>query len=377
MTSSPDRDPATRRSTRCRPRCRRCGGLCKLGYRHEPRLMVAAFVLSQLAALPDALLALWLMLLGKGVLEQQARPGARRGDWPRRVDRRDVVSPHGQHARAAPLPRQGDDRARVARRATAGIDRDDRASGAPGVSRSAVDAPQSGVRARPHVHVAVFHARVDPAPGRDDGAAGVDSSGAHPARRRSRVPTVLTSTWRPAVERVGAGARRTSQPAGASPVHHRHDRAARKGSAGHRHRRAPRDRAPGGVGALVRTGGDRAVGLGVVARAGVGDIRPRHMSARSCSCRPASARRRARCCWCSPQVRGCRRTSAPRSARSDSCADSGWTARGGSRGSRTTPLPSRRPAICRCPPRCTAASVSTTCRSPTRARHASCWTMCR
>lgn len=47
--------------------------LCKLGYRHEPRLMITAFVLSQLAALPDALLALWLMLLGKGVLEH--RPG--------------------------------------------------------------------------------------------------------------------------------------------------------------------------------------------------------------------------------------------------------------------------------------------------------------
>jgi ATP-binding cassette subfamily B protein len=47
--------------------------LCRLGYRHEPRLMLAAFVLSQLAALPDALLALWLMLLGKGVLEN--RPG--------------------------------------------------------------------------------------------------------------------------------------------------------------------------------------------------------------------------------------------------------------------------------------------------------------
>ena len=47
--------------------------LCKLGYRHEPRLMVAAFVLSQLAALPDALLALWIMLLGEGVLEN--RPG--------------------------------------------------------------------------------------------------------------------------------------------------------------------------------------------------------------------------------------------------------------------------------------------------------------
>src|SRR2546429_9373961 len=46
--------------------------LCKLGYRHEPRLMVAAFGLSQLAALPDALLALWLMLLGVGVLPHRA-----------------------------------------------------------------------------------------------------------------------------------------------------------------------------------------------------------------------------------------------------------------------------------------------------------------
>jgi ATP-binding cassette, subfamily B, bacterial len=45
--------------------------LCKLGYRHEPRLMLAAFVLSQLAALPDAMLALWLMLLGRGVLENR------------------------------------------------------------------------------------------------------------------------------------------------------------------------------------------------------------------------------------------------------------------------------------------------------------------
>jgi len=51
--------------------------LCKLGYRHEPRLMLAAFILSQLAALPDALLALWLMLLGKGVLEN--RPGMVQG----------------------------------------------------------------------------------------------------------------------------------------------------------------------------------------------------------------------------------------------------------------------------------------------------------
>jgi hypothetical protein len=77
--------------------------LCKLGYRHEPRLMVASFVLSQLAALPDALLALWLWLLGKGFLEHRTGLDAGRGDWPRRVDRRDLVSAHGQHPGAAPL----------------------------------------------------------------------------------------------------------------------------------------------------------------------------------------------------------------------------------------------------------------------------------
>jgi ATP-binding cassette subfamily B protein len=42
--------------------------LLKLGYRHEPGMLVAAFTLSLLAALPDALLALWLMLLGQGLL---------------------------------------------------------------------------------------------------------------------------------------------------------------------------------------------------------------------------------------------------------------------------------------------------------------------
>jgi ATP-binding cassette, subfamily B, bacterial len=43
--------------------------LCKLGYRHEPKLMLVAFLLSQVAALPDALIALWLMLLGKGIVD--------------------------------------------------------------------------------------------------------------------------------------------------------------------------------------------------------------------------------------------------------------------------------------------------------------------
>src|SRR4029453_7781828 len=67
MTSSPERaiEPLP-------PALSSMWRLCKLGYRHESRLMLAAFVLSQLAALPDALLALWLMLLGKGVLEHRS-----------------------------------------------------------------------------------------------------------------------------------------------------------------------------------------------------------------------------------------------------------------------------------------------------------------
>jgi ATP-binding cassette subfamily B protein len=39
----------------------------KLGYRHEPRLMATAFVLSQLAAVPDALLAWWLKVMAEAI----------------------------------------------------------------------------------------------------------------------------------------------------------------------------------------------------------------------------------------------------------------------------------------------------------------------
>jgi ATP-binding cassette subfamily B protein len=43
--------------------------LCKLGYRNEPGLLLAAFSLTLLAALPDALVAYWFKLLGEGVTE--------------------------------------------------------------------------------------------------------------------------------------------------------------------------------------------------------------------------------------------------------------------------------------------------------------------
>src|SRR4051794_20309813 len=75
MTSSPDANgapasPATLPDPDATPPAlRSMWRLLKLGYRNEPMLLLAAFVLALLAALPDALLALWLKLLGEGVLQ--------------------------------------------------------------------------------------------------------------------------------------------------------------------------------------------------------------------------------------------------------------------------------------------------------------------
>jgi ATP-binding cassette subfamily B protein len=75
MTSSAERDAgrSDSKAAELPPALASMWRLCKLGYQHEPRLMLVAFMLSQVSALPDALLALWLALLGKGVLE--SRPG--------------------------------------------------------------------------------------------------------------------------------------------------------------------------------------------------------------------------------------------------------------------------------------------------------------
>ena len=62
MTSSPKRDDMP-------PGLSSAWRLCKLGYRHEPRLLLAAFLISLLSALPDALIAVWLALLGIGILQ--------------------------------------------------------------------------------------------------------------------------------------------------------------------------------------------------------------------------------------------------------------------------------------------------------------------
>jgi ATP-binding cassette subfamily B protein len=64
MTSSPD----TRKHDHLPGGLSSMWRLCKLGYQHEPSLIVAAFSLALLSALPDALLALWFKMLGEGAL---------------------------------------------------------------------------------------------------------------------------------------------------------------------------------------------------------------------------------------------------------------------------------------------------------------------
>jgi ATP-binding cassette, subfamily B, bacterial len=46
--------------------------LCKLGYRHEPGMLLAAFLMSLFAALPDSLVAVWFKVLGDGLLERRS-----------------------------------------------------------------------------------------------------------------------------------------------------------------------------------------------------------------------------------------------------------------------------------------------------------------
>jgi ATP-binding cassette, subfamily B, bacterial len=75
MTSSPERtqDAAARKGRDdLPPALSSMWRLCKLGYQHEPGLMLVALGLSLLSALPDALLALLFKLLGEAVVEQDA-----------------------------------------------------------------------------------------------------------------------------------------------------------------------------------------------------------------------------------------------------------------------------------------------------------------
>src|SRR5215469_14487072 len=74
--SSPDLagDPVSHDKVgRLPPALRSMWRLCLLGFHYEPTLMGVSFVLALVAAIPDALLAIWFKLLGEGLLEH--KPG--------------------------------------------------------------------------------------------------------------------------------------------------------------------------------------------------------------------------------------------------------------------------------------------------------------
>ena len=231
----------------------------KRGYQAEPRLLLGGVRL--LAAGGVARRAPGALAQAACRRRAGARPRARDGGGggPGRVGHRDLVPARGQRSHPAPVSRPGDHRARIARGPAAGVGGHDRASRAPRVPEPAGDAARPGVRARSHVHVAVFHVRLDPAAGRDRGAADVDSPGARAARRVCAADGahLRLAAGRGARRR---GTRRAGESAGAAPVRDGHDGAARQGGARDRHRRTPGGRAPRGVGTLVRPGGRGALG---------------------------------------------------------------------------------------------------------------------
>src|SRR5215831_14579956 len=68
--SSPE--PAAADPDRLPPALASMWRLCRLGFRYEPALMGVSFVLALVAALPDALLAVWFKLLGEGLIDHRS-----------------------------------------------------------------------------------------------------------------------------------------------------------------------------------------------------------------------------------------------------------------------------------------------------------------
>src|SRR5215468_4443947 len=69
MSSADPAPPPTGTMDRLPPALSSMWRLCRLGFHYEPALMGVSFVLTLVAALPDALLAVWFALLGKGLIE--------------------------------------------------------------------------------------------------------------------------------------------------------------------------------------------------------------------------------------------------------------------------------------------------------------------
>ena len=303
---------------------RRCGGCASCGYRHEPGSAASSFVLSLFAALPDALIALWLKFLGEGVLS--SRPASCSAPRSASASRR---RPPGFCApMSTRVQRRFRDKVTIAleshvarlQASVATIAHHERPDY---LDRLAMLRDQ--VFVLDHMYMSVFSTcgwilRL--------GVTIALLMSIHVALALLAVfaiPAVLASTWRPGVERA-------AKERAASP-----NRLARhlftlattappgQGSAGHRHRGAAGFRAPRGVGALVP--GDCAGPMGIrdVAHARRGQFSARRTWAPLCLLPSVFGRPPGTCCSCWPPARGSRPTLARRLARWDFCAASGWT----------------------------------------------------
>ena len=328
--------------------------------------MLVSFVLALVAALPDALLALWLMLLGEGVHRQSAALiTTRPSGWVSRP-----TATWFLRTISTRVQRRFRDKVTIALeshvarlQASRGHDR---ASGAAGISRSPVGAAQSGLRARSHVHVGIHDLQLDLTAGRHDrlidvGSSGVDSAGVVLAADGHDVDV---APWH---RTSRAGARRTGRTPRQASLHH-----GDHGPSGKEvrvtgiatrlvaERRAAWERWSGPVAsARWSSAAWHTLAWAIFGFAYVGAVVFVSSGLRA----PAGQS----FCWCWPPDRGCRRTSARPLARSVSCAASGWTVRGGWHGWRTTRRRWRRQPISRLPRGCSRASASIACRLPIQA----------
>jgi ATP-binding cassette subfamily B protein len=285
-------------------------------------MLLASFALSQLAALPDALAAVWLKLLGEALL---------------RGDRRLLVVMSlalGLTATATwflltvstRVQRRFRDKVTIAleahvARLQAGIATIAHQERPEYLDRLSVLATRCFVLDHMYMSL-VLDLRLDPAPGRGDRAPHVDPSGlallaAFALPTCSRRPGVPASTR-------GRRARRSASRLARTSSRRRPTAAAGQGGARPSHRRAPRP------GAAARPG---SAGTGPVAAArgtsaawhalAWADLRRAYVGAIVFVLVDAEGPAAETCCSCSRPARACPRTSAPPSARSASCAGSG------------------------------------------------------
>ena len=329
------------------------------------------------SALPDALLALWFKLLGDGVLAHDcvARACSRRSalgvsataTWFLRT-----VSTRVQRRFRDKVTIALESHVATLQASIATIAHQERPEY---LDRLAVLRNQ--VFVLDHMYMSLFSTcGVDPAAGRDRRAARVDSSGARAAAVFA-LPTVLTSSWRPAVERHAfrsvarrrTGWRGTCSTIATTAPPGKEVRVTGIGD-------APDHGAPARVGALVRPSVRRRAGGSAVWHTLAWAVFGVRLCRRHCVRRVRARRaRRRRAARARGRARACRPTSARPSARSASCAASGWTAR-----DRLAWLEDYaalvggdcRPAGARAAR--TRAFASSTCRSPIRAPTAWCST---